>query len=171
MARSGYVPAVIVTIFGYLACSYFFIEPRGHIRLADPGILIGLLAYLFTCSLIVGFGEAMRHAQIRAGQRREVLRVTLHSIGDAVITTDVDGRVTYMNAVAESLTGWTHREAVGQSLDAVFRIVNEDTRQPVPNPATKALRDGVVVGLANHTILLQKGRRRVPDRRQRGSDQ
>ena len=153
----GYVPAVIVTILGYLACSYFFIEPRGQIRLADPGILIGLLAYLFTCSLIIGFGEAMRHAQMRAGQRREVLRVTLHSIGDAVITTDVDGRITYMNTVAESLTGWTHREAVGQSLDAVFRIVNEDTRQPVPNPATKALRDGVVVGLANHTILLQKG--------------
>jgi len=153
----GYVPAVIVTIFGYLACSYFFIEPRGQIRLADPGILIGVLAYLFTCSLIIGFGEAMRHAQMRAGQRREVLRVTLHSIGDAVITTDVDGRITYMNAVAESLTGWTHREAVGQSLDAVFRIVNEDTRQPVPNPATKALRDGVVVGLVNHTILVQKG--------------
>ncbi|HET9566785.1 MAG TPA: PAS domain S-box protein, partial [Vicinamibacterales bacterium] len=153
----GYVPAVIVTIFGYLACSYFFIEPRGQIRLADPGILIGVLAYLFTCALIIGFGEAMRHAQMRAGQRREVLRVTLHSIGDAVITTDVDGRITYMNAVAESLTGWTHREAVGQSLDAVFRIVNEDTRQPVPNPATKALRDGVVVGLVNHTILLQKG--------------
>jgi PAS domain S-box-containing protein len=153
----GYIPAVIVTILGYLACSYFFIEPRGQIRLADPGILIGLLAYLFTCSLIIGFGQAMRHAQIRAGQRREVLRVTLHSIGDAVITTDVDGGVTYMNTVAESLTGWTQREAVGQSLDAVFRIVNEDTKEPVPNPATKALRDGVVVGLANHTVLLQKG--------------
>jgi PAS domain S-box-containing protein len=158
----GYVPAVIVTILGYLACSYFFIEPRGQIVLADPGILIGLLAYLFTCSLIIGFGEAMRHAQMRAGQRREVLRVTLHSIGDAVITTDVDGRITYMNTVAEALTGWTHREAVGQSLDAVFRIVNEDTRQPVPNPATKALRDGVVVGLTNHTILLQKGGTECP---------
>jgi PAS domain S-box-containing protein len=153
----GYLPAVIVTIPGYLVCSYFFIEPRGHIHLADPGILIGLLAYLFTCSLIIGFGEAMRHAQIRAGQRRDVLRVTLHSIGDGVITTDVDGRITYMNTVAESLTGWTQREAVGQSLDAVFRIVNEDTREPVANPATKALRDGVVVGLANHTVLLQKG--------------
>ena len=157
----GYVPAVIVTILGFLACSYFFIEPRGQIRFADPGILIGLLAYLFTCSLIIGFGEAMRHAQMRAGQRREVLRVTLHSIGDAVITTDVDGRITYMNVVAEALTGW-HREAVGQSLDAVFRIVNEDTRQPVPNPATKALRDGVVVGLTNHTILLQKGGTECP---------
>ena len=153
----GWVPAVIVTILGYLACNYFFIEPRGQVHLDDPGMLIGLLAYLFTCALIIGFGEAMRHAQMRAGQRREVLRVTLHSIGDAVITTDVDGLITYMNTVAESLTGWTHREAAGQSLDAVFRIVNEDTRQPVPNPATKALRDGVVVGLVNHTILLQKG--------------
>ena len=153
----GYAPAVVATILGYLACSYFFIEPRGQIHLAEPGILIGLVAYLFTCSLIIGFGEAMRHAQMRASQRREVLRVTLHSIGDAVITTDVDGRITYLNTVAESLTGWTQREAVGQSLDAVFRIVNEDTGLPEPNPATKALRDGVVVGLANHTILVQKG--------------
>ena len=113
----------------------------------------------------------MRLAQMRASERRELLRVTLRSIGDAVITTDVDGRVTYLNAVAESLTGWTQREAVGQPLDAVFRIVNEDTRQPVENPATKALREGVVVGLANHTVLIRKDGTRVPDRRQRRADQ
>jgi PAS domain S-box-containing protein len=88
--------------------------------------------------------------------RRELLRITLRSIGDAVVTTDVDGRVTYLNAVAETLTGWTQREAAGRPLDQVFRIVNEDTRAPVENPATRALRDGVVVGLANHTVLLRK---------------
>ena len=61
-----------------------------------------------------------------------------------------------MNAVAESLTGWANEEAMGQPLDAVFRIVNEETRQPVENPATRALREGVVVGLANHTVLIGK---------------
>jgi PAS domain S-box-containing protein len=152
----GYRPAVLVALFGYLACSYLFIEPRGRIAFPSAGTLIGMVAYLFTCSIIVGVGEALRRAQMRAGTERETLRVTLRSIGDAVITTDVDGRITYMNAVAESLTGWDLRDAVGQPLDSVFHIVNEDSRQPVQNPATRALRDGTVVGLANHTVLIRK---------------
>lgn len=152
----GYRPAIIVAILGYLACNYLFIEPRGRLAFGGPGDLIGLLAYLFTSSLVIGFGEAMRLAQMRASERRELMQVTLGSIGDAVITTDVSGCVTYMNAVAESLTGWKARDAVGEPLDAVFRIVNEDTRQPVENPAAKALRAGVVVGLVNHTVLIRK---------------
>ena len=152
----GYRPAIVVVILGYLACAYLFIAPRGQLGLDKLGNLVGLVAYLFTCSLIIGFGEATRLAQVRASEQRELLRVTLGSIGDAVITTDIDGRVTYLNAVAESLTGWTQRDAVGQPLDRVFRIVNEDTRQPVENPATRALREGVVVGLANHTLLIRK---------------
>jgi PAS domain S-box-containing protein len=153
----GYRPALVVVILGYLACAYLFIEPRGGLGVADLGSLIGLLAYLFTCSVIIGFGEAMRRAQMRANERRELFRVTLRSIGDAVITTDVNGRVTYMNSVGESLTGWRQTDALGQPLDTVFRIINEKTRRPVDNPATKALRAGVVVGLANHTLLIQKG--------------
>ena len=153
----GYWPAVAVGILGYVACSYLFIEPRGQLGLDNSATVIGLLAYLFTCALIIWFGEAMRFAQMRAGKQGELLRVTLRSIGDAVITTDVDGRITYMNAVAESLTGWTQPDALGQSLDVVFQIVNEETRQPVENPASKALREGVVVGLANHTLLVKKG--------------
>jgi len=152
----GYRPAIAVVILGYFACSYWFIEPRGHIQFTDPGTVIGALAYVFTCTLIILFGEAMRRAQLRASERREVLRVTLQSIGDGVIATDVTGHITYMNAVAEKLTGWVEREAQGQSLDSVFRIVNEETRRPVDNPAVKALRAGVVVGLANHTVLIRK---------------
>ena len=125
----GYRPAGVVAILGYIACSYLFIEPRGRLDLVDAGAVLGLLAYIFTCSLIVGFGEATRRAQRQANQRRELLRITLRSIGDAVITTDVEGRVTYMNAVAESLTGWTQQEATGRPLDAVFRVVSERTRQ------------------------------------------
>ena len=152
----GYRPAIVVAVAGYLACSYLFIQPRGRVDAADPATLIGLLAYLFTCALIIGFGEATRLAQTRASERREVLRVTLRSIGDAVITSDVDGRVTYMNAVAESLTGWTQADGIGQPLDTVFRIVNEETRRPVENPAARALRERGTVGLANHTVLIRK---------------
>ena len=67
----------------------------------------------------------MRSAQAGANTRGELLRVTLGSIGDAVITTDTHGRVTYLNPVAESLTGWMQQDALGKSLEAVFRIVNE----------------------------------------------
>src|SRR5579872_7519964 len=86
----------------------------------------------------------------------EWCRVTLASIGDAVITTDTAGHVTFLNAVAESLTGWTLPEAAGQPLDSVFRIINEESRQPVESPTVRALRDGVVVGLANHSLLIAK---------------
>jgi PAS domain S-box-containing protein len=152
----GYRLASIVTALGYIACHYLFIQPRGELVFNDLGTIVGLVAYLFTCSLIIFFGEAMRVAQTRAIQRREVLSVTLGSIGDAVIATDIDSRITYLNNVAESLTGWTKDEAMGQPLNIVFNIVNEATRKAVENPAIRALREGIVVGLANHTILIKK---------------
>jgi len=158
----GYRPAVVVAFLGYLACDYLFIAPRGTLRLDHLGNMVGFIAYLFTCALIIAIGQAMRSAQARAGERGELLQVTLRSIGEAVITTDTEGRVTTLNAVAESLTGWTQSEALGQPLDRVFRILNEETRQPVENPATRALREGVVVGLANHTVLIHKDGREQP---------
>src|SRR5262249_8380976 len=121
-------------------------------------------------SIIIGLGQAMRFSQRRfaqftrqqepvadvLAQERERLRVTLASIGDAVITTDTQGRILFLNAVAQSLTGWTQEEAAGKPLDAVFRIINEETYQTVANPAMRALEQGVVVGLANHTVLIRK---------------
>jgi PAS domain S-box-containing protein len=84
------------------------------------------------------------------------LRVTLASIGDGVITTDTRGCVTFLNPVAQELTGWKSDEAAGIPLQDVFKIFNEETRRPVENPAERALRDGVVVGLANHTVLITR---------------
>ncbi len=86
----------------------------------------------------------------------EWVRVTLSSIGDAVITTDTSGGVTFLNPVAQALTGWTSEDAAGRPLETVFQIVNEESRGTVENPATRALREGVVVGLANHTLLIAK---------------
>jgi PAS domain S-box-containing protein len=152
----GYRLAMPIAVLGYFACHYLFIAPRGHIDLTALTSLVGVLTYLFTCALIVVFGEAARVSESRAHQRREVFQVTLKSIGDAVITTDTGGLVTDLNEVAESLTGWTHDEALGQPLERVFNIVNEVTRQRVDNPAQRALREGIVVGLANHTVLIKK---------------
>ncbi len=88
--------------------------------------------------------------------QREWFRVTLASIGDAVIASDPEGRVTYMNEPAQKMTGWGMDEAIGQPLTDVFHIINEKTRQPVDNPAGLVLRTGHVVGLANHTVLVDR---------------
>ena len=96
-----------------------------------------------------------RQAEQALRDERELLHVTLSSIGDAVLATDPAGRVTFMNPVAEALTGWTQAEAVGRPLHEVFVIVNEDTRAPVESPVERVLRENVVVGLANHTVLIK----------------
>jgi PAS domain S-box-containing protein len=89
-------------------------------------------------------------------ETRELLRATLLGIGDAVMATDDQGRVVFLNPIAANLTGWTEDEAKGQPLTTVFQIVNEHTRKTVENPALRALKEGVIVGLANHTILIAK---------------
>ena len=93
-------------------------------------------------------------AQLAADKER--LRVTLSSIGDAVISTDREARVDFMNPVAEALTGWTTADAAGTPLVDIFRIINETSRAPVDNPALRALAEGAVVGLANHTLLVAR---------------
>jgi PAS domain S-box-containing protein len=85
---------------------------------------------------------------------RDWLQVTLSSIGDGVITTDEQGRVTFLNPVAEQLTGFALEQAVGKPLAAVFHIINEETRAEVANPAVRAQSEGLIVGLANHTLLI-----------------
>jgi len=87
---------------------------------------------------------------------------TLASIGDAVIATDTDGKITFMNPVAEQLTGWNHTDAAGQPVKTVFHIVNEQTRAEVEDPVAKVLATGNVVGLANHTVLIRRDGADVP---------
>jgi PAS domain S-box-containing protein len=99
---------------------------------------------------------ARRGTEHELAAERERLRITLASIGDAVISTDAEGRVTYLNPVAETLTGWSGGDAVGRPLPEVFRILHEYSREPAANPALHALREGRVVGLANHTLLIAR---------------
>jgi PAS domain S-box-containing protein len=97
--------------------------------------------------------EQKRAAKALAAQQAW-FRITLSSIGDAVIAADPHGLVTFLNATAERLTGWSEADALGQPLQHVFHIINEKTRQPVDNPAMLVMKLGHVVGLANHTILV-----------------
>jgi PAS domain S-box-containing protein len=95
-------------------------------------------------------------------EQREVLRVTLSSIGDAVIATDMEGRISFMNGMAETNTGWKQTECLGVPLDEVFQISSEETGTPVESPVAKVLAGGVIVGLANHTVLIRKDGSRLP---------
>ena len=94
--------------------------------------------------------EAEAHAQVNR------YRTTLASIGDAVIVTDSESRVTFMNPTAERITGWSQEEAMHKPLVDVFNIVNEQSSLPVLSPVAKVILDGVIVGLANHTVLIAR---------------
>jgi len=106
--------------------------------------------------------EALERKTVELSQQHEWFRVTLSSIGDAVITTDTGGNVTFLNPVAEKLTGWKSAEAAGRPLDTVLRIIHEQTRQPADNPVAEVLREGGILDLANHTVLIAKDGTETP---------
>jgi PAS domain S-box-containing protein len=105
---------------------------------------------------LVRENEALRRQVAALRAEAERFRTTLYSIGDAVISADAQGNVLQMNHVAEALTGWSEAEAKGQPTVEVFKIVNEETRAEVENPVARVLREGAVVGLANHAVLIAK---------------
>jgi PAS domain S-box-containing protein len=119
------------------------------------GILSALLLSLVFAVLVRELSERKR-AQEALAKREKWFSTTLSSIGDAVIATDMNGSVTFMNSVAQSLTGWSLEDAQGKSMDLVFDIINRETRRPVENPVKKVFREGKIVGLADHTLLLSK---------------
>ncbi|MDX9795108.1 MAG: PAS domain S-box protein, partial [Kiritimatiellia bacterium] len=128
-------------------------------------ILAAMIALV--CGIFAGVLAVWRHAQTRhyrdlyASEARlrastERHSITLKAIGDAVLVTDNQGRVELLNPVAEHLTGWSSAEACGLPLERVFDIINEETRARVPSPVERVLREGEVVGLANHTLLIAR---------------
>jgi PAS domain S-box-containing protein len=104
----------------------------------------------------------VREAERKAREQLALLRVTLNSIGDGVIATDPQGRVTFINPVAQSLTGWTEDEATGKPAEDVFRIVSETTGEPDENPVGRVIREGVPISLGDHSVLIARGGTRRP---------
>ncbi len=115
-----------------------------------------------TNELLRGEVKERKRAEEFLAAEKEQLRVTLRSIGDGVITTDTNGKIVLVNKVAEDLTGWTQKEAVGMPLSKVFHIVSEITRETLGNPVDKVLESGLTIGLANQTVLIDRfGKERV----------
>ncbi len=106
--------------------------------------------------------DELRERTGQLHQEREWFRTTLTSIGDAVISTDTDGNVTLMNQIAEDLTGWPQADAAGKPLTEIFPIINETSRRTVDNPVMRALEQGIIVGLANHTLLIRRDGTELP---------
>ncbi|MDX6694637.1 MAG: hypothetical protein QOF02_2240 [Blastocatellia bacterium] len=165
----GLRPALLSVLLGALAAAYFFVAPTFSLFIGASEHLLSLSIFLFVGSAIAVLSEAMHRARARAeatarslSESREQLSTTLRSIGDAVITTDAAGLVTFMNPVAQSLTGWPLAEAQGKRLEEIFRIINERTRAPVESPVAKVIREGRIVGLANHTLLIARDGREIP---------
>ncbi len=94
--------------------------------------------------------------ELKLREDEELIRTTFYSIGDAVISTDAEGKVVRMNKLAEELTGWSEKEAKSESLSKIFNIIDAISRQPVKDPVEKVFRNKRIVGLANHTILISK---------------
>jgi PAS domain S-box-containing protein len=138
---------------------------RADTRTALATTVIGLGLGLALITMVVTLVARNQAARQRAADvlhaERERFRTTLTSIGDAVVVTDAQGRITLLNPVAQALTGWSG-EALGQPIDTVFRIVNEGTRETVESPVSKVIRLGTIVGLANHTVLIAKDGSELP---------
>lgn len=156
--REGSIRRALVDEGEIHAYPYRFRTLKGEPRwvLHDSFVLRDAESGRSVVDAIVKDITALKQAQQAIEDERERLLVTLRCIGDAVIAADAQGQVTLLNPVAETLTGWNEPEAAGKPLQEVFRIVNEHTRQPCENPVDRVFREGRVVGLANHTVLLSR---------------
>ena len=158
----GVGPGVFAAVMSAVCADVWFLLPVGIWKIPSAFDLRSLGLFL-----LIGIGIAYLSGvtkKAEAAHRRTAgeWRTTLASIGDGVIVTDKAGRVLFLNAVAERLTGWTFSAALGRPLDQVFALANEDTSSPVESPVTRVLRDGTVVGLANHTVLRHRNGSSIP---------
>lgn len=184
-ALGGWKPGLTATLLIVFGADFFLLEPRYSFWIKNSAELLALTFVFIIGGAFTLLGEGLhialrrlrdrqqrleqevaerRSAELLAREQSERLRVTLASIGDATITTDAEGCVTFLNPTAELLTEWSTAAALGKPISLVFQIVNEFTGQPVEDPVVRVLQEKTVVGLANHTVLIsRKGARRPID--------
>ncbi|MGE3270393.1 MAG: PAS domain S-box protein [Chloroflexota bacterium] len=156
----GLGPGMLATALGVLSVGFFLFAPEFSPSLSNARDGLALLVLGLVAGGISWAIDGLRRARFRAEaaevaerRQREWFDTTLSSIGDAVIATDERGIVTFLNPVAQALTGWGGDTAIGRALGEIFEIFDERTREPAVNPAARVLHERTVVGLANHTIL------------------
>jgi PAS domain S-box-containing protein len=152
----GRGPGLIVALVFEITLIYFATAPY-----TAKSAFITFNRLVLFVSLVL-FASSRRQAEKHLREQREWLRVSLASIGDAVIATDVNGCVSFINPTAEALTGWTSAEAEKKSFDDVFKIINEDTNEPVESPFATVMRLENVIELSNHVSLKTKDGKTIP---------
>ncbi|HVY91399.1 MAG TPA: PAS domain S-box protein [Bryobacteraceae bacterium] len=164
----GFGAALVSIVLSVLVASYFFAEPTGTLLIRDRDdqvavlmlVVVGFGIGLLSRSQRSAVGRALR-AEDSERNERQRYETTLASIGDAVITTDVSGTITFLNTGAESITGWNNVEAVGRPLEQIFVLCSE-TGLPVENPVSQALSEDRFIGGTRETLLLARDGRRIP---------
>ena len=169
--RLGFDVEAVVREYGMLRNVLFDVIEESGIALTLPEtrILTDAITSAIAAAITEHNRERTKTEHLQAAQALQIiherearLATTLHSIGDAVISCDAERHITFMNPVAQALTGWTLDEAVGQPMASVFRIINEHSRDAVPSPVDQVLREGVGAGLATDTLLLRKDGAETP---------
>jgi PAS domain S-box-containing protein len=174
----GLGPGFLATALSLLVAWFFYIGPTDGFRVENLSVAVGLGLFVAVAMCIAGITSALRaareHAQRLArdtmnrqkaleqartelARERDRFAVTLASIGDAVIATDAQANVTFMNATAEKLTGWASQDALKRPINKVFRVVKEDTRENIKGPVEEAIQTGAMVAVAEGSVLV--GRR------------
>jgi len=156
----GIGPSLVITFLGALLGTYLFILPT---RLSGNSGLIQLLPYLvvsvglsFLIKIIQDARQRAEQAAIDLVESRERLATILASIGDAVIATDLEGRVTFMNGVAQKVTGFSQQEAGGKHIGDLLTIIDPDSREPVKDPVSRVLRDETLDEANRQALLISK---------------
>jgi PAS domain S-box-containing protein len=173
----GWGPGSVSALLGGFAALYFIVPPRHHpFTIAGSDNQLGFALYLIVSAMLIVLAERQNRARLRAESElvkrkraetderyeRQRFEVTLASIGDGVIATDSEARITFINKVASKLTGWNETDALGRPLAEVFLVKNEETNSPTENPAIRAMREGQSTDLENRTSLLTKTGERIP---------
>jgi PAS domain S-box-containing protein len=157
----GMGPGLTTTLLCAAASVSLWLPPVFPL-VSHVGHAVALAVFVVIGAIISGLNDVWRRASAAAVRAAEEFQVTIASIGDAVITTDDQGRVTLLNPVAEALTGWSGAEAIGQPVGEVLVLLDEASRRPVEHPVERVLRDSTAAGLANGTILLARDGREIP---------
>ena len=157
----GTWPGLVATAVGVLlACA--FAPPVPSLAVADTENVIRIVLFAMVGALIAVLTGTAGQLQQKLDLERHRLEVTLRSIGDAVVATDIRGRITFMNAAAEKTTGWKQSEATGRNLTEVFHILNEQTGAVAENPVDRVLRRGKTAGLTDRAVLVRKDGSEIP---------
>ena len=151
----GRTGGLVATAISAVAILYFFLRP-------DPGVTAPSWNVLFRLTAFVVMGSVVTWMTAAWREGKQLFSATLSSIGDAVLVTDADGRVTFLNPVAETLTGWPRGDALGKPAGEILKLLQEKGREAIENPIARALRERVMIGMQEPSLLVSRSGSELP---------